>query len=129
MTTEILKIAFLTLFNALYGYFESNLFSRGFHPGSNDIFHLISSRYHLPMLVFLSTPAILLGYFYLIPALLIIEDQFYFLFEVRDELDEEDWIAKILGSWKILNTIIPKVYGALIILSILMFWAKRLISV
>jgi len=122
MGSEIFTILFLVIYNIIYGYFESNLFARGFHPGKNDLFGTISSQYHLPMLLWLGTPALLLGYLYLIPALLVVEDQSYFLFEVRDELDSEDWIARMFGYQKILGLIIPNAYYLLLISS-LTLWA------
>jgi hypothetical protein len=122
----MISILFLVTFYVIYGYFEANLFSRGFHSGKNDIFGIINSHYHLPMFVFLATPTVLLGFWYLIPTLLIVEDQSYFLFELRDELDPEDWIARLLGSQRILGVLIPNIYFALLGSSIVLFWCDYL---
>ena len=70
------------------------------------------------MFLFLITPMIFIGYIWLFPILLIIEDQAYFQCELRDELDKDDWIAQLMGSDLILGKIIPRIYYALVAISI-----------
>ena len=118
---EYAKITFLVIYFCIYGWYEANLFAKGFHPGANDVFGIISSRYHFPMFVFLVFPCIIFNYGWLFPALLIIEDQSYFIFEPRDELDSEDWIAKILGGNHILGQFIPNLYFLLIVVSLALY--------
>jgi hypothetical protein len=107
MTNFILLVASAVV----WGFQEQHIYRNGYRDTTYHLFGKVSLRYHLPMVTIWGILCTVSGYWWMLPAYMVIEDWSYFRFHPTDSLDPKDWVNFGLGGFRLFGGAwIPTVY-------------------
>lgn len=122
MTNFILLVASALV----WGFTEQHIYRNGYRDKTYHLWGKLSVRYHLTIICQWAILCYALGYWWMLPAYMVIEDWAYFRFHPTDTLDENDWVNFGLGGIRVLGAWLPAVYaiGLLLSFSIYHFFVR-----